>query len=91
VVNIVEFLAYFPDIQSAIKINGVNSGMRIQLDIPETEMANAIELLALRGQVVKVTIEPEKEPETEKQKETEKNATLQAGAKRQSQWKTDEK
>lgn len=81
--NSIVFLATFPQIQSAIKITGGGDGMRIQLDIPETEMGNAIELLTLRGQIVKVTIEPEK------QKETEEDATLQTRTKRKSEWKTD--
>ena len=52
------FLATFPDIQSAIKIG--RDGMRIQLDVPESEMGSAVELLAWRGVVLRVTIEPEK-------------------------------
>jgi hypothetical protein len=53
------FLAAFPSIQSAIKITGAGDGMRIQLDIPESEMANAIELLAWRQRVLRVTVELE--------------------------------
>ena len=53
----VTFLASFPQIQSAIKI-GVD-GMRIQLDVPETELVNAIELLGWRDRLLKVTIEPQ--------------------------------
>ena len=51
----VQFLASFPPIQSAIKIG--QDGMRIQLDIPETEMENAIALIALRDVVLRVTVE----------------------------------
>lgn len=54
----VSFLASFPPIQSAIKIGG--DGMRIQLDIPETEVPNAVDLLAMRGKVLRVTVEVEK-------------------------------
>ncbi len=50
------FLASFPPIQSAIKIG--QDGMRIQFDVPESEMANAVELLALRNVVLKVAVEP---------------------------------
>ena len=50
------FLASFPPIQSAIKIG--QDGMRIQFDVPETEMGNAIELLAWRDRVLRVTIGP---------------------------------
>lgn len=52
----ITFLASFPAIQSAIKIG--DDGARIQLDIPESELANALPLIALRGVVLKVTVEP---------------------------------
>jgi hypothetical protein len=57
----VTFLAAFPCIQSAIKITGAGDGMRIQLDVPESEMVNAIELLAWRQRVLKVTVELQNE------------------------------
>ena len=52
------FLAAFPSIMSAIKIYGSKEGMRIQLEIPESEMAEATKLLLWRERVLKVTIEP---------------------------------
>jgi hypothetical protein len=52
------FKAAFPVIQSAIKIRGDCGGMRIQLDIPESEMAEAVKILAWRMKVLQVTIEP---------------------------------
>jgi hypothetical protein len=52
-----EFLASLPPIQSAIKV-GLD-GMRIQLDIPETEMDEAIKLMAWRGMILRVRVEPE--------------------------------
>jgi hypothetical protein len=55
------FLAAFPTIQSAIKIYGDRQGMRIQLDIPESEMAEALKLLMWREQVLQVTIGPEQD------------------------------
>ena len=54
------FLAAFPAIQTAIKIHGSGNGMRIQLDIPETEMGEAAKLLLWREQVLVVTIGPER-------------------------------
>lgn len=57
----VTFLASFPPIQSAIKAG--QDGMRIQLDIPESEMANAVELLAMRNAVLRVTVEIAEKPE----------------------------
>lgn len=53
----ISFLATFPPIQSAIKIAGNGDGMRIQLDIPESEMASAVRLLGLRECILKVTVE----------------------------------
>jgi len=49
------FLAAFPPIQSAIKIG--DAGMRIQLDVPESEMAQAVRVIGLRDVVLRVTIE----------------------------------
>lgn len=42
---------------SAIRVTGNGDGMRIQIDIPETEMGNAARLLLMREQAFKVTIE----------------------------------
>lgn len=52
----VRFLASFPPIQSAIKIGA--DGMRLQFDVPESEMANAISLLAWRDRVLEITVTP---------------------------------
>lgn len=62
----VTFLASFPPIQSAIKAG--QDGMRIQLDIPESEMANAVELLAMRNVVLRVTVEAAQKPKEEEEK-----------------------
>ena len=78
----VTFLASFPPIQSAIKRG--NDGMRIQLDIPETEMANAVELLAMMNVVLKVTIEDLKN----KNEQIGRKSELAEGQKRKSEWKT---
>lgn len=59
------FRAAFPAIQSAIKVDGSGGGMRVQLDIPESEIAEAVKLLAWRQQVLRVTIEPEDGRSTE--------------------------
>jgi len=53
---IIEFLASLPDIQSAIQIGGDGS-TRVRLDIPETELAQAVKLVLLKGQAFKVKIE----------------------------------
>ena len=54
------FRAAFPSIQSAIKIYGDRQGMRVQLDIPESEMAEAVKLLQWRERVLIVTVGPER-------------------------------
>ena len=53
------FLAAFPSIQTAIKVHGSGNGMRIQLDIPESEMGEAAKLLLWRQMVLRVTVGPE--------------------------------
>lgn len=59
--NSTRFLASFPPIQSAIKVYGDKQGMRVQLDIPESEMAAAMALFLWRDRVLCVTVEPEAE------------------------------
>ena len=60
------FLATFPPILSALRMAG-DGGMRIQLDIPESEMGEAAKLLLWRQMVLRVTVEPEAdEPEWDK-------------------------
>lgn len=51
------FLATFSPIQSAIKIYGDETGARVQLEIPESEMGEAAKLLLMRGKVLKITVE----------------------------------
>ena len=51
----VTFLASFPAIQSAIRVG--DDGMRIQLQIPESEMDKALWLIAMREKRLKVTVE----------------------------------
>ena len=52
------FRAAFPPIQSAIKVYGDRQGMRLQLDIPETEMSAAMALFLWRECLLEVTISP---------------------------------
>ena len=54
----ISFMASFPAIQSAIKITGDGNGMRIQLDVPEIDILQALHVIAMRQQAFKVTIEP---------------------------------
>lgn len=53
------FRATFPPIMSAIKVTGNGDGMRIQLDIPESEMPQALGLFAFRERVLIVTVAAE--------------------------------
>ena len=53
------FVASFPSIQSAIKIAG-DGGMRIQLDIPESHVAQALAIMAWRDSLLEVTIKPQR-------------------------------
>jgi hypothetical protein len=52
----IQFRATIPGILSAIKVDG-SGGMRVQFDVAETEMAQAVKLLAMRQAVLLVTVE----------------------------------
>ena len=52
----IEFIASLPDIQSAINIGGDGS-TRVKLDIPESELAEAMKLVLFKGQAFRVKIE----------------------------------
>ena len=52
----IEFIASLPDIQSAITISG-EGATRVKFDIPESDIANAVKLVLLKGQAFKVSIE----------------------------------
>lgn len=75
------FLASFPAIQSAIKISGNGDGMRIQIDVPESEMAEAVKVLAWRECAIKITIAPI-------EKQTEQQSAIQSRTKRKPEWET---
>ena len=51
----IKFAASLPNIQSAISVGG--DGVRVKLDIPETDIAEALKLVLLKGKVFTVTIE----------------------------------
>jgi hypothetical protein len=48
------FRASIPPIMTGIKTGG--DGMRVQFDIPESDMGEAVKLLAMRGVVLIVTV-----------------------------------
>ena len=52
----IKFSASLPDIQSAISVSG-EGATRVKLDIPESEIAEAIKLVTLKGQSFQVVIE----------------------------------
>ena len=49
------FRASIPPIMSGIKTGG--DGMRVQFDIPESDIGEAAKLLAMRGQVLRIVVE----------------------------------
>lgn len=51
----ISFAASVPDIMSAINISG-QGAVRLKLDIPESEIAEAVKLVLLKGQAFRVTI-----------------------------------
>ncbi len=60
----ITFIAAFPPIQSALKITGDGGGMRIQLDIPENQMSEAVKLMLYRQVPLKVTVEVDEQTKT---------------------------
>ena len=52
------FRATLPPILSAIRMAG-DGGMRIMVDIPETDMPEALKLLMWKGRVLRMTVGPE--------------------------------
>ena len=68
----ITFRATIPPIQTAINTGG--DGMRIKLDIPEIDVPEAIALVAMRGKVLRVTVELETaENEPDQQRKTKQN------------------
>jgi hypothetical protein len=53
----ISFMASFPPISSAMKIDGQGGGARIQIDIPGSELEAIIRLQALCGKTFTVTVE----------------------------------
>jgi hypothetical protein len=51
----ITFVATIPPIQSAIRTGG--DGMRVQFDVPETDIGDALQLVLVRGKVLKITVE----------------------------------
>ncbi len=56
----IEMQASLPMIQSAISIGG-DGATRVKLDIPSSELPNALKLVMLQGKAFKLTIETEEE------------------------------
>ncbi len=76
------FRATLPTTLSAIRMAG-DGGMRIMLDIAESDLAEAIKLLAWRQMVLSVTVEAEKQAHTDYAKNEHNMAP---GTKRKSCW-----
>ena len=56
----INFACTVPEIQSAIKISG-NGAIRLQVDIPESELPEAIKLVAAQGKVIQASLQWEDE------------------------------
>lgn len=52
----VTFLCSFPDIQGQLKVG--RDGMRIALDVPESDLAAALRLVLWRDRVLRITVVP---------------------------------
>lgn len=55
------FSASLPDISSAMNISGAGNGVRLKLDVPESEIGQVFKLVLMRGKVFRVTVEEAEE------------------------------
>ncbi|RPJ03157.1 MAG: hypothetical protein EHM39_00010 [Chloroflexi bacterium] len=76
------FIATFPPILGAIRMAG-DGGMRLQLDVPESEMGEAVKVLLWRQVALRVTIEPEKQ---DRSKQGHGESDRQGGIPKRSEW-----
>lgn len=76
----ITFIASFPAIQSAIVISGDGTGLRIKLDIPETDLLPALSVLAMRNTAFRVTVEAI--PDEQKQSDSGTISVKRSKAKR---------
>ena len=53
----INFSASLPDIQSALSVGG--TGARLKLDVPETDLAEIIKMVMVKGKLLRVTVEVE--------------------------------
>lgn len=80
------FRATIPGIMSALKVSG-DGGARLQLDIPESDLLDALPLLAWRDKVLLVTVAPEPNKQSiGEQSGRAGQSQLDKGSKRQSGW-----
>jgi len=56
----IEFIASIAPLLSAIQLDGMDGNSRVKLDIPASEIEAVMKLIAMKGQVFKVTIEEER-------------------------------
>jgi len=55
----IEFIGYFPAIQSAINMDGIGNGARIKIDIPQSDIMAVMKLQTMcLNKSLKITIEP---------------------------------
>lgn len=57
----ISFAAILPAIQSAIQVSGNGDGARIKLEVPGSDVLQALRLLGLTGKVFTVTVEAPEE------------------------------
>lgn len=62
------FRAAFPATQTAIQRHGAGNGMRFVLDVPESDLPEAVKMLAWTQRVLVVTVEPESDGERDARK-----------------------
>lgn len=54
----VRFVASIAPVAGALKLHGDGGGLRLQIDVPASHMAEALRLVAYTGLVLTVTVQP---------------------------------
>lgn len=52
----IKFIGTLPPIQSAFQVHGLGDGVRIQIEIPKSDLAEAVKLLTLTGKRMKFEV-----------------------------------
>ncbi len=78
----ITFLASIAPLQSGMMVDGAGNGMRLKIDVPESEMPVAVRLLAWRQKRLRITIVPDDDAMTIESTDGEHRAIGRRAAKK---------